>query len=172
MSERLPELTIILGGAASGKSAYAETLVFNTGRPKVYLATAQAYDAEMKDKISEHRAMRGTGWTTIEAPLDIATPLAAQSEDAVVLLDCATMWLSNVLLDGRDIKAACDEFVAATRAAPCPVVVVTNEVGFGIVPDNAMARQFRNAQGRLNQQLAAQADSVIAIMAGLPLVLK
>jgi len=168
----LSDLTIILGAAASGKSAYAERVVIATGRPRTYLATAQAFDAEMQAKIADHKAMRGSGWTTQEAPLDIAAVLATQDKAGIVLLDCATMWLSNVMLAGRDVTAEAAILLQALRTAPCPVVVVTNEVGAGIVPDNALGRQFRNAQGRLNQDLAAAAGCVVTVMAGLPLCLK
>jgi len=168
----VPKLTIVIGGAASGKSSYGEQIVIRSGRPRIYLATAQAYDAEMRAKIADHQQGRGGDWTTIEAPLDIAPVVLMQPPEAVVLLDCATMWLSNILLDGRDIAHECARLIDALAHAPCPVVVVTNEVGAGIVPENALARQFRNEQGRLNQLLAAQADCVVAVMAGLPLPLK
>lgn len=172
----LPRLTLVLGGAASGKSARAEALVTAAaaagGRRRVYLATAQAFDAEMQAKIDDHRAARGPGWHTVEAPHDIAPALAEAGDHDVVLLDCATMWLSNRLLAGDDLTGAQDGFLAALAACPAPVVVVSNEVGQGIVPDNALARAFRGAQGRLNQALAAQAGLVVAVMAGLPFVLK
>lgn len=168
----LHKLTFVLGGAASGKSVFAETLVIGTARPRVYLATAQAFDAEMTTKIAAHRAQRGSGWITAEEPLDIAPVLARQPADHIVLLDCVTLWLSNVMLAGRDLTAQSDALLAALAACKCPVVVVSNEVGMGVVPDNDMARQFRSAQGRINARLAAQADTAVVVMAGLPLVLK
>ena len=168
----LPNLTLILGGAASGKSSYAERLVNAGGRTRVYIATAQAFDDEMRDKIAAHRATRGDGWQTIEAPLDVAGALRGVGDGEVVLLDCATLWLSNAMLAERDLAQECAALLAALRACPAPVVVVSNEVGMGIVPEHAMSRRFRNAQGSLNQDLAAQADLVVAVMAGLPLVLK
>lgn len=168
----LQKLTLVLGGAASGKSAFAENLVVLTGRPRVYIATAQAFDAEMAEKIAAHRAARGGGWRTVEAPQDIATALASVSPDEAVLLDCATLWLSNRLLADADLAETPAEMREALAACPAPVTVVSNEVGQGIVPEHAMGRAFRNAQGRLNQVLAAQADLVVQVIAGLPLVLK
>ncbi|MEH6653780.1 bifunctional adenosylcobinamide kinase/adenosylcobinamide-phosphate guanylyltransferase [Loktanella salsilacus] len=170
--KKLHNLTFILGGASSGKSAYAEGLVISTGRPKTYIATAQAFDAEMEAKIAAHIIQRGPGWTTADAPLDPASVLRLQGSGDIVLLDCVTLWLTNVLLADRDISAACDDLLAALAACPCPVVVVSNEAGMGIVPDNALSRRFRNAQGQINRRLAAQADTVVAVMAGLPLALK
>ncbi|SHF22035.1 adenosylcobinamide kinase /adenosylcobinamide-phosphate guanylyltransferase [Loktanella atrilutea] len=168
----LHHLTFILGGAASGKSAYAEGLVISTGRPRTYIATAQPFDAEMRRKIADHRSARGPDWTTVEAPLDPTAALAAQVPAGIVLLDCVTLWLTNVLLADRDVELACHGLLAALTACPCPVVVVSNEVGQGIVPDTALSRRFRTAQGHLNQRLARQADRVVAVMAGLPLALK
>ncbi len=126
----------------------------------------------MRAKISDHKVQRGEGWTTIEAPLDVADALAACPENSVVLLDCATLWLTNVMLAERDVEEAGADVLGAIAACPAQVIVVSNEVGHGIVPDNKLARQFRNAQGRLNQRLAAQADTVVQVIAGLPQVLK
>lgn len=167
----IPRLTVVIGGARSGKSAWAEGLVAGSGRPRLYIATAQAFDDEMAARIARHRAGR-QGWTTIEAPHDLGPALAAVPEDAAVLVDCATLWLSNRLLAGADLTAEVPALLAALAACPAPVVVVTNEVGLSIVPDNALARRFRDEQGRLNQQMAAMADLVVALWAGLPLVLK
>ena len=136
------------------------------------MATAQAFDDEMRARIDRHRLDRGEDWITIEAPLNIAEALASCKPKFTVLLDCATLWLSNALLAGQDLDAACQHFVDAVTTCPAPVIVVSNEVGWGIVPDNALARQFRDAQGRLNQMLAAQAGLVVGVMAGLPIVLK
>jgi adenosylcobinamide kinase/adenosylcobinamide-phosphate guanylyltransferase len=168
----LPNLTIVLGGAASGKSAYAETLIESTGKSKTYLATAQAFDAEMGAKIDRHKTLRGNGWKTIETPLDVGPALSARTSREAVLLDCATMWLSNQLMAGADIAPVQTAFLNGLSSCPAPVVIVSNEVGHGIVPDNALARQFREAQGRLNIALAAQADLVVLVVAGLPLALK
>lgn len=168
----LPNLTLVLGGANSGKSSFAEILLRNTGLPRIYIATAQAFDPEMAAKISAHKMARGPDWVTIEAPFDLTQAVANCPTDAIALIDCATLWLSNHVLADSDVSAQCDALMTTLSAAPCPVVVVSNEVGMGIVPDNALARQFRNAQGRLNQQIAAQAGLVVAVMAGLPLVIK
>jgi adenosylcobinamide kinase / adenosylcobinamide-phosphate guanylyltransferase len=168
----LPKLTLVLGGAASGKSAYAEGLITGSGLQKVYLATAQVFDDEMAAKVARHQKMRGEGWITVEEPRDLGAVLSQATTGQAVLLDCATLWLTNVLLAEADIPAACEELLHGLAQCAAPVVVVSNEVGQGIVPDNALARRFRNAQGALNQAIAAQADSVIVVMAGLPLVLK
>jgi adenosylcobinamide kinase/adenosylcobinamide-phosphate guanylyltransferase len=168
----LPSLTLVLGGASSGKSAFAESLCFQTDKPRVYIATAQAFDDEMREKISAHRDMRGSNWLTIEAPLNVSDALFARSETEVVLLDCATLWLSNMLLADKDLPSAFTDLLTALANCPASVVVVSNEVGHGIVPDNKLARSFRNAQGRLNQLLAAQAGLVVHVTAGLPHVLK
>lgn len=168
----LPALTLVIGGARSGKSGLAERLVCATGSARRYIATAEAWDDEMRDRIARHRADRGEGWLTVEAPLDLCAPLAAARGDEVVLIDCATLWLSNHLLRDADLGAESDALLAALATCAAPVVVVSNEVGWGIVPDNALARAFRDAQGRLNQRLATQAGMVLGVMAGLPMVLK
>jgi len=168
----LQNLTLVLGGASSGKSAHAETLVTATGRPRVYIATAEAWDAEMTAKIARHRAQRGPAWRTLEAPRDLPAALATVTAEEAVLIDCATLWLTNLLLAEADLAAAETALLAAIAACPAPVVIVSNEVGQGIVPDNALARRFRNAQGGLNRRLAAEAATVTAVLAGLPLTLK
>lgn len=173
------ELTLVLGGARSGKSRHAEGLVtaLAAARPggaaPVYLATAQALDTEMAARIAAHRAAReGAGWRTREVPLALAAELAALDPAAPVLIDCLTLWLSNHLLAGSDLEAETGTLAAALAACPAPVVAVSNEVGLGIVPDNALARRFRDAAGAMNQRLAAQARQVVLVTAGLPLVLK
>ncbi|WP_136637011.1 bifunctional adenosylcobinamide kinase/adenosylcobinamide-phosphate guanylyltransferase [Pseudooceanicola onchidii] len=165
-------LTLVLGGAASGKSGFAEGLVTATARPRTYIATAQAFDAEMTAKIARHREMRGTGWTTIEAPVDLARALAQAPADHIILIDCLTLWLTNLLLADRDVEAATDDLIDTLAKVAAPVVMVSNEVGQGIVPETALARRFREAQGRLNIRMAARADTVIHVVAGLPNVLK
>ncbi|MCO4846905.1 MAG: bifunctional adenosylcobinamide kinase/adenosylcobinamide-phosphate guanylyltransferase [Yoonia sp.] len=170
--KHLPNLTLVLGGAASGKSAYAELLCTQSGRTKIYIATAQVFDDEMATKIAKHLDQRGTGWTTIEAPLDVASALTTAGDKDVVLVDCATLWLTNVILGDHDLDAQTDQFLTALLSCAAPVIIVSNEVGQGIVPDNALSRRFRNAQGQLNQDIAARADTVVAVMAGLPLALK
>ncbi|ESW59134.1 MAG: adenosylcobinamide kinase [Rhodobacter sp. CACIA14H1] len=168
----LPRLSLVVGGARSGKSGLAERLVSGSGLGRRYIATAQAWDDEMRDRIARHRADRGAGWVTVEAPLDLVAALAGARQDEAVLVDCATLWLSNHLLADHDLAAESRALLAALDACAAPVVVVSNEVGWGIVPENALARAFRDAQGRLNQQIAAQAGLVVGVMAGLPMVLK
>lgn len=171
MSLDPPRLTLILGGARSGKSARAEALLAGAAG-KVYVATGQAFDAEMAERIAAHRARRGAGWETVEEPLDLPGVLGRDFGGRPVLVDCLTLWLSNLLLAGADTDAAAEALDAALAAAPGPVVLVSNEVGLSIVPENALARRFRDAAGRLNQRVAARCDRVEFIAAGLPLVLK
>ena len=167
-----PSLTLVLGGARSGKSVHAETLVVAHPAPWRYIATAQAYDDEMVDRIALHRDRRGEGWTTVDAPLDLAGALRAVPDGHPVLVDCLTLWLSNHLLAEHDLDAASSELEAVLAAPRGPWFVVSNEVGLGIVPDNRLARQFRDAAGRLNQRIAACADHVLFMVAGLPLKVK
>jgi adenosylcobinamide kinase / adenosylcobinamide-phosphate guanylyltransferase len=163
-------LTLVLGGARSGKSRYAERLITALPPPWIYVATAEACDAEMAERIAEHRTRRGVGWRTIEAPHDVASVLAA--DEGAILVDCLTMWLSNRMLAGADMDAEIAGLEAALDAGRRPAVLVSNEVGSGIVPDNALARRFRDLQGHLNQRLAARADRVVLVVAGLPLTVK
>jgi adenosylcobinamide kinase/adenosylcobinamide-phosphate guanylyltransferase len=165
-------LVLVLGGARSGKSRHAEGLITAGPAPWVYIATAQAFDDEMVARIAQHRADRAPGWTTIEAPLDLAGALDAAPAAASVLIDCLTLWLTNLMLGEHDITAAVDALEAALDRRSAPVVLVANEVGLGIVPDNALARAFRDEAGRLNQRLAARADRVVFLVAGLPLTVK
>ena len=168
----LPRLSLVLGGAACGKSAFAESLVKRASNKPTYIATSRVFDDEMAAKVAAHRSMRGDDWTTIEEPLDIAGALASAPEDTPVLIDCATLWLTNIILGEHDVESQTAAMMESLRTAPQPVVIVSNETGQGIVPDNALARRFRNAQGRLNQEIAANADLVVVVMAGLPMVLK
>ena len=168
----LSKSTIVLGGAASGKSEWAEALAENSGLARVYLATGQVFDVEMAAKVDVHKKRRGGGWRTVEAPFDLSAPLSETTAEEVVLIDCATMWLSNHMLAENDIEAAQDGLLGALSACPARWIVVTNEVGHGVVPDNALARRFRDAQGRLNIALAAQAEVAVQVTAGLPLLLK
>lgn len=172
MTGSLPPLTLVVGGARSGKSAFAEGLVTASGRPRRYIATAEAWDDEMRDRIAQHQRDRAGAWTTVEAPLDLPAALAGVNAQEVVLIDCATLWLTNHLLAEHDLAAATGHLLAALARCPAPVVIVSNETGWGIVPENALARRFRDEQGRLNQRLAAAADLVVTVIAGLPLVLK
>ncbi|PJE31879.1 adenosylcobinamide kinase /adenosylcobinamide-phosphate guanylyltransferase [Pseudooceanicola antarcticus] len=163
------EKILVLGGAASGKSEFAEELVCGFGAERLYIASGQAHDAEMEAKIQIHRDRRGAGWQVVEAPLEIG---AALGGSLPVLFDCATMWLSNHLFAGSDMARAEARLLADIASHPAPLVTVSNEVGQGIVPGDALSRQFREAQGRLNIALARQADCVVQVVAGLPNVLK
>jgi adenosylcobinamide kinase / adenosylcobinamide-phosphate guanylyltransferase len=165
-------LTLVLGGARSGKSRYGEGLITALPPPWIYVATAEARDAEMAGRIADHRERRRAGWQTIEAPHDLAAALGSAPSEAAVLIDCLTLWLSNRMLAGADIETETGGFEQALLRHAGAVVLVSNEVGFGIVPDNALARRFRDLQGRLNQRLAACADRVVLVVAGLPLIVK
>ncbi len=168
----MPPLSLVLGGARSGKSSFAERLAATHRGPRTYLATAEAGDAEMADRIARHRADRaGKGWHTVEAPRDLAGALRV-APHGLVLIDCLTLWLSNQLLAGATPDDETEGLLAALAARSAPVIAVSNEVGWSIVPDNALARAFRDAQGRLNRRVAAEAGLAVAVMAGLPVVLK
>ncbi len=164
-------MTLVLGGARSGKSRYAESLITVSKPPWTYVATAEAGDEEMAARIKTHRERRGSCWRTIEAPREVPTVLAG-CEGTSVLVDCLTLWLSNLVLADADIDREIDRLEKALRAMKAQVVLVANEVGLGIVPEHPLGRQFRDWQGVLNQRLAAQADRVILVVAGLPLVVK
>jgi adenosylcobinamide kinase/adenosylcobinamide-phosphate guanylyltransferase len=165
-------LTFVLGGARSGKSMHAETLVTAHAAPWAYIATAQAYDDEMRRRIAEHRARRGEGWETTEAPRDLTGALEKIPDGRPVLVDCLTLWLTNHMLAESDVAVQCARLAEILSRPRGPWVVVSNEVGLGIVPDNALARRFRDAAGRLNQQVAAAADIVLMMVAGLPMKVK
>lgn len=171
----MTDFTLILGGARSGKSRLAEARLLaaaQTGAP-LYIATAQPFDDEMTARIAAHRAQRAdAGWRTVEAPLALAEALGKAPPEARVLIDCLTLWLSNHLLAGSDLPSEAAGLARAVAAHRGPLIAVANEVGLGIVPENALARRFRDEAGRLNQQLAAQAGRVILVTAGLPLILK
>jgi adenosyl cobinamide kinase/adenosyl cobinamide phosphate guanylyltransferase len=164
-------LTLVLGGAGSGKSRYAESLVMAQPAPWLYVATAEARDSEMAARVAVHQGRRGPSWTTVETPRDIAGALAANA-NTPALVDCLTLWLSNVLLADADVDAEIEHLDGALARAAAPIVLVANEVGSGIVPDNALGRRFRDLQGLLNQRIAARADRVFLVVAGLPLTLK
>ncbi|MCG7629241.1 bifunctional adenosylcobinamide kinase/adenosylcobinamide-phosphate guanylyltransferase [Epibacterium sp. MM17-32] len=165
-------VTVILGGAASGKSAFAEQACVNTGKNRIYWATSQILDPEMQQKVARHLTQRGGDWTTIEEPFDASRVMPRVQAEDVLLMDCATMWLTNHLLAEHDLEQETEALLAAIANCPAEVVIVTNETGLGIVPENALARRFREAQGRLNIALAEQAERVVLVAAGLPLVLK
>lgn len=164
---------LVLGGARSGKSRYAQARCEELPGRLAYIATAQAFDDEMTDRIARHRAERGDRWRTYEAPADLAGEIgrAAGQADAL-LVDCLTLWLSNLLLAGADMAGAAADLGRAVAACPVPVALVANEVGLSIVPDNALARRFRDEAGLLNQRMAAICGEVVFVAAGLPLTLK
>jgi adenosylcobinamide kinase/adenosylcobinamide-phosphate guanylyltransferase len=161
------QITFVLGGARSGKSAYAEALVQAHPPPWRYVATGQAFDAEMRERFATHQSRRSGSWQTVEAPFDLAAALDSPSP---VLVDCLTLWVTNLLL----AEQAPDWLVllAALDARDAPTVLVSNEVGLGIVPDNALARRFRDMSGVLHAQVAARADRVVLMVAGIPMVVK
>ena len=161
----------MLGGARSGKSRYAESLVTAAPPPWLYVATAEAGDSEMVARVAAHQARRGPSWTTIETPRNVAETLGTHA-DTPTLVDCLTLWLSNVMLADADVDAEIEQLDEALARAAAPIVLVANEVGFGIVPDSALGRRFRDLQGLLNQRIAARADRVVLVVAGLPLTLK
>jgi adenosylcobinamide kinase/adenosylcobinamide-phosphate guanylyltransferase len=166
----MASLTLILGGARSGKTRYAEGLIKALPAPWIYVATAEIWDEEMRARIERHKADRSEkGWLTIEAPLDLS---AALHTDHPVLVDCLTLWVTNLMLGEHDIEAATDRLESALARRTAPTFLVANEVGLGIVPDNKMARDFRDHAGRLHQRLAQKADRVLLMVAGLPLTVK
>lgn len=163
--------TLVLGGARSGKSRFAEGLVRASEGPRTYIATAEPFDEEMRQRIAHHQEERAAhGWTTLEAPLDPAAAL--RQAQGFILLDCVTVWLGNLMHHGRDIGGAVDGLREALQETQSRVVLVSNEVGLSIVPENAMARRFRDEQGIANQKLSAAVDEVYFVAAGLPLRLK
>ena len=169
----LPPVTLVLGGARSGKSRCAEQLVEGAASGGTYCATAEAGDAEMACRIAAHRARRGAFWHTVEAPLALAPVIASEARsERPLLVDCLTLWLSNLLLASKPVDEETAALCAALRLAAGPVVLVANEVGMGLVPETPLGRRFRDAAGRLNQEVAALADHVVFVAAGLPLVLK
>jgi adenosylcobinamide kinase / adenosylcobinamide-phosphate guanylyltransferase len=170
---RTRRLTLILGGARSGKSRYAERLVLESGLAPVYVATAQALDDEMAARIAAHRARRGGKWRTVEEPLDLVAALHREcAPDRAVLVDCLTLWLANLMSKDRPRDPEMERLVAALGALPGALVLVSNEVGLGVVPTAAMARAFIDHAGWLHQRIAEQADLVVFMAAGLPLHLK
>jgi adenosyl cobinamide kinase/adenosyl cobinamide phosphate guanylyltransferase len=165
------KLTFVLGGARSGKSRYAEGLIAALPPPWKYVATAEGGDAEMAERIAAHRARRGPNWQTIEVTRDLAAALKT-CHTMPVLVDCLTLWLTNLMLAEADIEAEFARLEQALASVTVPVVLVANEVGYGIVPDYPLGRRFRDWQGVLNQRIAARADRVVLVVAGLPLAVK
>ena len=164
---------LVLGGARSGKSRYSQARAEALERDLVFVATAEPLDREMAARIERHRADRGPRWATIEAPLDLAAVIATEARtDRVLLIDCLTLWASNLMHAGRDEDEEADRLAAAIAAANGPLILVTNEVGLGIVPENPLARRFRDVAGRINQRVAAAVTEAVLVVAGLPLRLK
>jgi len=165
-------IILITGGARSGKSTRAEQRACNFAGKPVYIATAEGFDHEMRERIAKHRARRGDDWIEHETPLDLVPTLNATDGGGARLIDCLTLWLSNLMHAGRDWVQETTELVEALRRQRSAVVLVTNEVGSGIVPDNALAREFRDAAGQINQMVARVADEVEFVVAGLPMRVK
>lgn len=164
---------LVLGGARSGKSRYAQARCEALSGGLAYIATAEAHDGEMADRIARHRADRGQRWRTVDAPIDLPGAIRSSSEWAgAILVDCLTLWLSNLMLADKDIAVWRAKLADALQSCAVPVMLVSNEVGLSIVPENALARRFRDEAGWLNQQMAARCDEVIFVAAGLPLTLK
>ena len=172
MNTVLPLVTLVLGGARSGKSRYAERLIESQGNG-LYLATAQPTDAEMRSRISEHRLRRGEVWETIEEPHDIVEVISREARPhRPILVDCLTLWLTNIILINKNIDVEIDNLCALANSLDFPVVFVSNEVGQGVIPDNALARQFSEWAGKMNQKIAGVSDRVVLVTAGLPQILK
>ena len=166
-------LLFVLGGARSGKSAYAEAQIRASGLQPIYVATAEAHDAEMAERIAQHRARRGAAWRTVEEPDRIEAVIEEQGGPGrAILVDCLTLWLSNLMRSDDVVEERADTLCRVAAASPGFSVLVSNEVGLGIVPETPLGRRFRDAQGRLNQKVAAAADRVVFCAAGLPLALK
>jgi len=163
---------LVTGGARSGKSAFAERLTLTLGERPIYIATAEAHDSEMATRIQVHRARRGEGWATREAPLDLLAALDATDGAEPRLVDCLTLWLSNLMFAERDWQVEGRALAEAIRLQAAPVVIVTNEVGSGIVPENALARAYRDAAGQLNQMIAEAVDEVYLSVSGIPVKVK
>ncbi|MEM6385048.1 MAG: bifunctional adenosylcobinamide kinase/adenosylcobinamide-phosphate guanylyltransferase [Pseudomonadota bacterium] len=163
---------LITGGARSGKSRIAETWALELGSSPTYIATGQAFDTEMAERIAAHQARRGPQWTTVQEPLELLDALSETDGRGPRLVDCLTLWLSNMMHHERDWPDAVETLALSLASYDSPVIFVTNEVGLGIVPENALARAFRDAQGTLNQRLAAAADEVYLAVAGYPLRVK
>ena len=169
---QLPHLTLILGGASSGKSEYAEMLVLNSGKRPVYLATATPGDQEMADRIAVHRSRRGENWRLVEAPLGADLVISRCAADEVLLFECATFWLLNQVSGTGAPPTALDELLSALHNSPCPTIVVSNEISLGVVPQDSVTREFLNLHGMVNRLLANLADTVLFVTAGLPMALK
>ena len=169
----MTHIQFVLGGARSGKSAHAESLAEVAGSNPIYIATAETFDREMESRIELHRERRGPHWQLVEAPLDLPEALAkADNPDSVILIDCLSVWVTNVLVHERDTDAACRTLVDCLANCSGHVILVTSETGLGIIPENKLSRQFRDANGRLNQAVAAIANEVFFVAAGIALRIK
>jgi len=174
------KLIFILGGARSGKSAYALKLAESIPVKRLYLATAEALDGEMAKRIKKHRKDRGNNWTTIEEPIRIVDVIAKDKKHAVILLDCLTLWVSNIIHKKSGVRSqkseviykTVNQFISACKKAKANIIVVSNEVGLGIVPDNPLAREFRDIAGYANQKIAEAADEVYFVTVGIPVKIK
>lgn len=167
-----PKFSLIIGGAASGKSSFAEKLATQTGLARSYLATAQAFDDDMREKIEQHQIDRGPSWTTTEVPIDLPEAVLDQPKDNVILIDCLTLWLTNLILSDADCDKAAQALFSAIQTRTAPVLAVSNEVGHSVIPETSLGRRFQRLQGRMNSQTAAKADLAVMVIAGLPQVLK
>ena len=168
------ENIFVLGGCRIGKIRHSLELSEKiTDIHRVFIATCVPYDDEMKDRVRRHRQDRGSTWTTVDAPVELADAILKQSQNArVILADCLTLWMSNLLMESENLESRVEELTAAINKAQCPVIIVSNEVGTGIVPENALARQYRDAAGFANQKVAACVDKVIWMVAGIPILVK
>ena len=165
--------TLVLGGARSGKSEYAEKYVLESGLKPVYLATGRALDDEMSDRIIAHQERRGDNWETVEEPLALGDALQQSAHSGrIILVDCLTLWVTNLMMANANVKRECVGLKDAIRTLPVPIVLVSNEVGMGIVPENKMTREFRDLAGHVNQEIAEACTNVYFVAAGLPLTLK
>ncbi|MEM0899027.1 MAG: bifunctional adenosylcobinamide kinase/adenosylcobinamide-phosphate guanylyltransferase [Pseudomonadota bacterium] len=166
-------MTLVLGGARSGKSAFAENLAASSRLSPIYIATAQVFEAEMRSRVDQHIKRRGNNWETVEEPDDLEGALLKNAKPGrVVLVDCLTLWITNLMMSDADVADRSDRLVEVCSKIKSPIVLVSNEVGMGIVPDNKMARDFRDHAGHLHQRLATVARQVYLVSAGLPLTLK
>lgn len=173
MTASISRSVLVLGGARSGKSAFAERLAGESGLARHYLATGRSWDEEMRERILRHQVDRGEGWITHEEPVELVSRLAALDDPGkVILVDCLTLWVTNLMMENREMAAAFAALAAFLPKALARVVLVSNEVGLGIVPENRMAREFRDHAGRLHQAVAANASEVYFVAAGLPLKMK